>query len=96
VHGKALTPEVVLDWRPFDYFTVEQVVGQLMFTLTHQLESLPNGGTRLHTRFRIKTPLPDWLAHPIANAIFKASPVAKWHPNLARMLTEELGDSASQ
>jgi hypothetical protein len=96
VHGKNLTPEVILDWRPFDYFTVEQVAGQLMFTITHQLESLPNGGTRLHTRFRIKMPWPDWLMRPLANLIFKTSPVAKWHPNLARMLQDELGNAAQE
>lgn len=93
VHGKNLIHEVILDWRPFEYFTVEQVVRGLIFTITHQLESLPSGGTCLHTRFRIKMPLPDWLARLVANAMFKASPVAKWHPNIARMLKEELGNA---
>ncbi len=67
----------------------------MIFTITHQLESLLTGGARLHTRFRIKTPLPDRLARPFATLLLKASPVAKWHPNIARMLKEELGNADS-
>ena len=46
-------------------------------------------GTRLHTRIRIETPLPDGPGHPDANALLAASRAAKWHPNIARMLEEE-------
>jgi hypothetical protein len=91
VHGKALVPEVILDWRPFEYFTVEQNVGGLVIVITHQLESLPGGGTRLHTRIRVQTPLPEGPGLPDAHAILEASPAAKWHPNIVRMLTEEFG-----
>jgi len=89
VHGKDLIPEVILDWRPFEYFTVEQVVSGLKITITHQLEPLPNDGTRLHTRIRVDTPLPAGPGHPDANALIAASPAAKWHPNIVRMLNEE-------
>lgn len=91
VHGKSMIHEVVLDWRPFDYFTVEQRLSGLVLLITHELEALPDGQTRLQTRIRIKLPLPEWLARPVARIIFKASPVPKWHPNLARLLNEELG-----
>jgi hypothetical protein len=91
VHGKELVPEIILDWRPFEYFTVEQVVSGLKLTITHQLEPLPSGGTCWHTNMRIETPLPDELALLGANALIQASPAAKWHPNIARMLEEEFG-----
>jgi hypothetical protein len=91
VHGKDLIPEVILDWRPFEYFTVEQVVAGLAIIITHQLEPLPSGGTRLHTRFRLKMPLPAGLDLSTAPDLFAASPAAKWHPNIARMLEEESG-----
>ena len=89
VHGKSLVQEVILDWRPFEYFTVEQDVDGLKITITHQLEALPGGATRLHTRVRIKMDLPDQQARPLANARLKDSPLATWHPNIARLLQEE-------
>jgi hypothetical protein len=89
VHGKDLVPEIILDWRPFEYFTVEQIVGGIRITISHQLEPLSDDETRLHTRFRIEQPLPDGLDLPAAIAILKSSPAAKWHPNITRMLQEE-------
>jgi hypothetical protein len=91
VHGKDLVPEVILDWRPFDYFTVEQIVGGIRITISHQLEPLSGGETRLHTRFRLERPLPDGLDLPAAITLLKASPAARWHPNIKRMLREEFG-----
>lgn len=88
-HGKSLTHEVILDWRPFDYFTVEQRVGGLTLLITHQLEALAAGRTRLHTRLRLKLPLPEALVRPAAKALFKTSPVPQWHPNLARLAAVE-------
>ena len=58
-------------------------------TTTHQLEPLPGGGTRLHTRLRIKMPLPDRPARPVASALVKSGSAAKLYINLVRLLTEE-------
>jgi class 3 adenylate cyclase len=93
VHGENLIPEVVLDWRPFEYFTVEQVFNGLNITITHQLEPRTGSGTRWQTLFKIKLPLPDGVD---AQALMEASPALKWHPNLARMLAEELGRADSE
>src|ERR1041384_1571535 len=45
-HGKTVSTEVTLDWRPFDYSTIETYAnGKKMFTETLRLEPLPSGGT---------------------------------------------------
>jgi class 3 adenylate cyclase len=48
IHGEKLfMVETVLDWRPFDYFTVEQKMGAFLERATYQLSPAPGGGTRL-------------------------------------------------
>jgi class 3 adenylate cyclase/uncharacterized protein YndB with AHSA1/START domain len=55
VHGKKLfMVETVLDWRPFDYFTVEQVMGVFSEHATFRLTPTTDGGTRLELRERGK------------------------------------------
>src|SRR5258708_15621098 len=49
VHGKSTTIETILDWRPFDYVSTEQLVNGNILSETVQLEPLPTGGTRMHT-----------------------------------------------
>ena len=62
-HGKNLKGsllETILDWRPFDYFTVELSEGKMVMWITYKLEPISNGkGTRLHHLVQIiSTPLP--------------------------------------
>ncbi|MEP7136394.1 MAG: DUF2652 domain-containing protein, partial [Chloroflexota bacterium] len=48
-HGKGVSTEVTLDWRPFEYSTAESFDnGKRILSKTTRLEALPNGGTRLH------------------------------------------------
>ncbi|MCI0399647.1 MAG: DUF2652 domain-containing protein [Chloroflexi bacterium] len=70
-HGIGSAVETVLDWRPFDYYTVEIVerIGSVLYTA--QLESLPDGGgTRLHNHFQFKAPWPRWFTRPLGRLIF--------------------------
>jgi uncharacterized protein YndB with AHSA1/START domain len=54
MHGKDEIVEEVLDWRPFDYFTVRSTMGTPMgpikFLTTFELEPTPDG-TLIHMRF---------------------------------------------
>jgi hypothetical protein len=54
IHGKDTVIEEVLDWRPYDYFTVRSTVptpmGPIHFLETVEFEPTP-GGTILHFRF---------------------------------------------
>jgi hypothetical protein len=67
-HGAGTATETVVDWCPFDYFTVELRArpGRLTVLQTYELEPLPGGqGTRLHSRSVLQHPLPRWLARPL-------------------------------
>jgi Protein of unknown function (DUF2652) len=50
VHGRNVAMrETVLDWKPFDYFTVEQDNSPMgILRVTHKLEPLEGGRTRAH------------------------------------------------
>jgi uncharacterized protein YndB with AHSA1/START domain len=54
MHGKNEIVEEVLDWRPFDYFTVRSTMGTpagpIKFLTTFELEPTTDG-TRIHMRF---------------------------------------------
>jgi uncharacterized protein YndB with AHSA1/START domain len=54
MHGKDTVIEEVLDWRPYDYFTLRSTVptpmGPIHFLQTMEFEPTP-GGTMFHSRF---------------------------------------------
>lgn len=58
MHGKDAIVEEVLDWRPFDYFTVRSTMGTplgpIRFLTTFELEPTA-GGTLIHMRFGAPT-----------------------------------------
>jgi uncharacterized protein YndB with AHSA1/START domain len=59
MHGKAAIVEEVLDWRPFDYFTMSTLLpipGTPKIVMTRALEDRPNGTT--HLDMRIAKPKP--------------------------------------
>ena len=69
-HGKSVSTEVTLDWRPFDYSTVDSFeTGKKMFSENIRLEPLPNGGTRVHDYSQLHLPLPGWIRKIMAKAI---------------------------
>ncbi len=56
IHGEGATLEEILDWRPFEYFTVEsQIPGQLRFTSTTEL-AVGDGATHVTIRVRGSSP----------------------------------------
>lgn len=70
-HGGGVSSEVTLDWRPFEYSTVDSYNnGRLMFTETMRFVPLQNGGTRLHDYIRARLPMPRWLCRLILRYIF--------------------------
>ena len=69
-HGKTVSTEVTVDWRPFDYSTADSYEnGKKMFSETIRLEPLPNGGTRVHDYSQLHLPLPGWVRKILAKAI---------------------------
>lgn len=69
-HGKAVSTEVTVDWRPFEYATMDSYEnGKKTFSETFHLEPLPGGGTRVHNYLKILMPLPRWLRRIVARMV---------------------------
>jgi len=71
-HGKNLKGslvETILDWRPFDYYTVESVEGNRILRQTIKFEQLSDGKkTRLHILTKMVSPsLPSIIKKPMLN-----------------------------
>ena len=65
-HGKNTSTEVTLDWRPFEYSTIDSFEnGQKKMSETIRLEALPDGGTRVHDAMVMYLPLPRFLRRPL-------------------------------
>ncbi len=64
--------ERVLDWKPFDYFTVEQENRPMgLIRVTFQLEPLEDNRTRLSTRITGGVQhVPDFIGRPAIRYIF--------------------------
>ena len=63
-HGVGDLLETVLDWRPFDYYTVEMRItpGRFHVLQTTYLEALPNSKTRVKVYYQLQNPGPRWMA----------------------------------
>jgi hypothetical protein len=79
MHGKDAIIEEVVDWRPFDYFTVGiqlPIPGAPKIVMTRALEERPDGVT--HLEFRVDKPKPkdkaflDQVAPKFAEDLTKA------------------------
>jgi len=67
-HGKGVSTQVALDWRPFEYSTCESFDnGKKSLTETIRLEPLPNGKTRVHDLMQMNMPLPHFLRRILAH-----------------------------
>lgn len=66
-HGKSVSTEVTVDWRPFEYSTFDSYEnGKKIFSETFHLEPLPDGGTRVDNYSQVVLPLPRWLRRIVA------------------------------
>ncbi len=69
-HGKNTSTEVTLDWRPFEYSTIDSFEnGQKKMSETIRLEALPDGGTRVHDAMVMYLPLPRFLRRPLVRFV---------------------------
>jgi hypothetical protein len=69
-HGKSLSTEVILDWRPFEYSTTDSFAnGKKTFSETFQFELLPDGSTRVHDMMQLHMPLPRFLRRIMAKMV---------------------------
>ena len=90
VHGKEVAVEDVLDWRPFDYFTVRICKRGVCVRRTCQFTPLDDGkGTRLSTNFVVKMPLPDWLARLLMKPLIKMVKLHETRNRMAELVAQE-------
>jgi uncharacterized protein YndB with AHSA1/START domain len=69
-HGNSVSTEVIVDWHPFDYSTIDSYEnGKKTITETIRLELLPNGGTQVTELARFHLPLPRWLRRIVARQV---------------------------
>ncbi|HLE27392.1 MAG TPA: DUF2652 domain-containing protein [Anaerolineales bacterium] len=92
-HGVGTLIETILDWQPFDSFTVEETLpsGNLPIIVTYQLEPSPaGGGTRLHAHTQLRTSLPDWFIRPLFKLLVAL--LLKWDfKRMARLMSQAAG-----
>ncbi len=73
VHGQNIAMrEKVLDWKPFEYYTVEQDNSPMgVIQITFVLDELDQGRTRLHARMTGSVPpFPGFISRPALRFIF--------------------------
>ena len=91
-HGQGQTTvEVILDWRPFDYYTADTWLaagGRLAMREMQRLEPMP-AGTRLHTCVQIRTPLPGVLNRLAARPLLRMVHLEELLHALAQAIAEE-------
>lgn len=69
-HGKTVSTEIIVDWRPFEYATMDSYAnGKKRFSETFRLEPLPEGGTRVTNFSKLHLPLPRPVRRVIARMI---------------------------
>lgn len=92
MHGEhAAMQEVVLDWKPFDYFTVEQNSGKMFGHVisTFTLEPIEDGNSTRLTLYMKGTVAPGILNRPLLKLIYETIFMPVMLSNLASCLTNE-------
>jgi uncharacterized protein YndB with AHSA1/START domain len=91
VHGKDVAmDEIVLDWKPFDYFTVEQAFFGIVERITFHFTPIQEGsGTRLRVTITGRGPVPGFLNRPVFMFMAtKVFPYTKVMENMGRRIAE--------
>jgi uncharacterized protein YndB with AHSA1/START domain len=93
VHGKDIAmQETILDWKPFDYLTVEQKYMGIALRITCQLTPTPDGaGTRMNIYMNGRMPTPGFLNRPAFVWMHtRFFPMVKMYEKMARCIREAL------
>ncbi len=100
MHGENLAMvETVLDWRPFEYFTVTQdVIGKAMITTTSQLAPIETG-THLtiisHWKLKTPLPMPDAMHRSIVRSTAEKMGVKEAYEKIMGLIVAEQNTTAT-
>ena len=96
-HGKGTLTEVVLDWCPFEYSTIEAFEGgKKVMTETFRFELLPDGGTRVYDIMKFNMPLPRLLRRIMGRIYAKTMKMEEMMQKAARLAEEETAKIKSE
>jgi hypothetical protein len=93
-HGKNFqgsSIETILDWRPFDYYTLEMVDSKMKTRQTFRLEPIADGTkTRLHTLAVMNSPpIPPLIRRPMIKMVFTKI-MRSTYQAMARHIAQEM------
>jgi uncharacterized protein YndB with AHSA1/START domain len=92
VHGqKVMMRETILDWRPFTYFTVHQVMGPVQVRATYWLTPAAEGATHLRVCERGRITSLEFLDRPLISFLFtRMQPTMRLLELLGQRIDDEL------
>jgi len=80
--------EYILDWHPFEYYTVRLQKGKIAIKLTAELKPADDG-TRVQWNIKLDNTLPEWLRRPLGRLIIAGMGVPGNFERLDHLLTQE-------
>ena len=90
-HGRHITFEKIVDWWPFEHYTLDYSMG----SRSHHLEPVSNG-TRLDIYFKLKMSLPRFLKHWMAGFMAKMSRLDEQFDKLVRLIEQDVDRQRSE
>ena len=100
-HGKdfkGTTIETFLDWRPFEYLTIQSVEGKMVIWETYRFEQILEGReTRLHVFTQIVSmQLPRWFKRPLVKLFAAQKLIMPYHAMAEFMTNDYVAGTAEQ
>ena len=96
-HGKTVTTEIIVDWRPFEYSTADSFQnGKRTITETFLLEPLPGGGTRVVDMLKAYMPVPRFIRRTVFTFLLKQHHFDEALQRAAKMAAEEFAKTKEE
>ena len=93
--GSRRFTEILLDWKPFDYYSVSRVLPydkkkglSFQALTTFKLTLTASGGTNLQIFCKVQSALPDWGVRLMAKSILRYMKIESAYINLSNLLTD--------
>lgn len=80
--------EHIVDWRPFEYYTVRLQKGKLAIKVTGELEPASEG-THFRWKMRLDSSLPAWLRRPFSRLLSAGMAMPRNLERMDHLLTQE-------
>ncbi len=89
-HGRGSSVETIMDWRPFEYTTVDSTDGKMQFRESMLFTSLAKNATRVEARIKLLKPAPLFISRFMMKKQFNAeNPYKKWFERVHSLLSAQ-------